>query len=71
MRRRGKDTNGDPFDRETPEYMDRLVAGYREMAKTGWGGLTWFMIDGEPKPEIVSESIAKTLEDIFEKKLQR
>lgn len=71
MKRRGKDTNGDPFDKETPEYMDRLVAGYREMASTGWGGLTWYKIDGEPKSEIVSESIAKVLEDIFHKKLQR
>ncbi|HJY98197.1 MAG TPA: dTMP kinase [Patescibacteria group bacterium] len=70
-KRRGKEVNGDPFDRETPEYLDRLVAGYREMAKTGWGGLDWYMVDGEPKPEIVSESIAKVLEHIFQKKLQR
>lgn len=70
-KRRGKDVNGDPFDRETPEYLERLVAGYREMAKIGWGGLTWFVVDGEPKPEVVSESVAKVLEDIFETKLQR
>jgi dTMP kinase len=71
MRRRGKNVNGDPFDKETPEYFDRLIAGYREMAKTGWGGLNWFVVDGEPKPEVVSESVAKVLEDIFETKLQR
>lgn len=70
-KRRGKDVNGDPFDRETPEYLERVVAGYREMAKTGWGGLHWFMIDGEPAPETVSESVARVLEDIFETKLQR
>ncbi len=66
-RRRGKDVNGDPFDRETPEYLDRVVAGYREMAKNGWGELNWFVVDGEPKPQVVTESIAKVLEDIFEK----
>jgi dTMP kinase len=71
MQRRGKDVNGDPFDKETPAYFDRLIAGYREMAKTGWGGLNWFVVNGEPKPEIVSESVAKVLEVIFEKKLQR
>ncbi len=71
MRRRGKDLNGDPFDKESPEYFDRLIAGYREMAKTGWGGLTWYKVDGEPSCEIVSESMAKILEDIFETKLQR
>lgn len=70
-KRREKDINGDPFDRETPEYLDRLIAGYREMARTGWGGLNWFVVNGEGTPEIVSESIAKVLEDVFQKKLQR
>ena len=70
-KRRGKDVNGDPFDRETPEYLNRLIAGYREMAQAGWGGLNWYVIDGEPVPEVVSESVAKVLEDIFQKKLQR
>jgi len=70
-KRRGKDVNGDPFDRETPEYLNRLIAGYREMAQAGWGGLNWYAIDGEPVPEVVSESVAKVLEDIFQKKLQR
>jgi len=70
-KRRGKDVNGDPFDRETPEYVERLIAGYREMAKIGWGGLNWFVVDGEPKPEVVSESVAKVLEGIFETKFQR
>lgn len=69
--RRGKDVMGDPFDRETPEYLERVVAGYREMAATSWGNLNWFKVDGEPSPEVVSESIAKVLEDIFESKLRR
>ncbi len=69
--RRGKDVNGDPFDKESNEYLERLVAGYNEMAKINWGGLNWYTINGEPSPEIVSESIAKVLEDIFQKKLQR
>lgn len=71
MKRRGKDTNGDPFDRETSEYMDKLVAGYKEMSVQGWGDLQWFVVNGEPAPEVVSESVAKVLEDVFEKKLQR
>ncbi len=71
MFRRGKDVNGDPFDKETPEYFDRLIAGYREMARIGWGGLSWYVVNGEPIPEIVSESVAKVLEEIFGTKLQR
>lgn len=71
FKRRGKDINGDPFDKESPEYFEKLVAGYREMASTGWGGLNWYIVDAEPKPQVVSESIAKVLEDIFHKKLER
>lgn len=70
-KRRGKDVDGDPFDRETPEYLERLVAGYKEMAKTSWGGLRWYVVNGEPVPEVVSELIAEKLEDIFETKLSR
>ncbi len=71
MRRRGADINGDPFDKESSEYFDKLIAGYREMARTGWGGLRWFVVNGERKPEVVSEFVAKVLEDIFERKLRR
>lgn len=71
LNRRGKDVNGDPFDKETPAYFDRLIAGYREMAKTGWGGLRWYVVDGEPEAQYVAESIAQVLEKIFEKKLVR
>ena len=71
MKRRGRNVKGDPFDKETPEYFDRLIAGYREMASTRWDNLNWFIVDGEPAPNVVSESVAKILEDVFEKKLQR
>lgn len=69
--RRGKNVNGDPFDKESSEYFDRLIAGYREMASTGWGNLNWYKVDGEKSPESVSESIAKVLEGIFDRKLLR
>ncbi len=71
IERRGKNVNGDPFDKESSEYFDRLIAGYREMAETGWGGLKWYVVNGEAKPEKVAESIAKVLEEIFERKLER
>jgi len=71
VKRRVKDYGGDPFDREASAYLERLVAGYREMAGIGWGGLRWYMIDGEPLPEKVSESVAGVLEEIFRTKLQR
>jgi dTMP kinase len=70
MKRRS-DPNGDPFDKQGKEYFEKIVAGYREMAKSGWGNLNWFVIDGEPEVEAVSESVAKVLEDIFQKKLNR
>ena len=71
QKRRGNNIQGDPFDKESEEYFDRLIAGYREMAKTGWGGLKWYIVDGEPEPSMVSESVAKVLEEIFGRKLNR
>jgi dTMP kinase len=71
LKRRGINTNGDPFDERPPEYFDKVIAGYREMAAAGWGGLNWFMVNGEMKPELVSEEIAKILEDVFHQKLER
>lgn len=69
--RRGKNINGDPFDKQGPEYFDRLIAGYREMASNNWGGLKWYTVDGEQRPELVSESIAKVLEKVFDRDLKR
>lgn len=69
--RRGKNVNGDPFDKESSEYFDRLIAGYREMADTGWGNLNWYKVNGEKSPQSVSESIAKVLEGVFDRRLQR
>lgn len=71
MKRRGVDVNGDPFDKETPEYFDRLIAGYREMAKVGWGDLAWYVVDGEKNPEEVSYAVTDVLESVFERKLAR
>jgi dTMP kinase len=70
MKRRGKDIDGDPFDKETPEYFDRLIAGYSKMAKSGWGNLNWYVVNGEEDPETVSAYVKKVLEDILQKKLK-
>lgn len=68
---RRKDTNGDPYDKEDKKYFQKIVDGYREMAKKKWGGLKWYVVDGEPPIKEVSESVAKVLEKIFPKKLNR
>lgn len=70
MKRRA-DANGDPFDKENINYFNKIVAGYRKMAKSAWGRLNWYVVDGEPSVEEVSESVAKVLEKIFSRKLDR
>lgn len=69
MKRR-ENANGDPFDKEDKKYFQKIIDGYREMAKKGWGGLKWYKIDGEPKRKLVSESIRLVLEKILNKKLK-
>lgn len=68
--RRGNDTQGDPFDKEGTEYLDRLIAGYRKMARENWGGLKWYTVNGNETPELVTNSVAKVLNDIFRKDLK-
>lgn len=70
MKRR-VDTKGDPFDKEDKKYFQKIVNGYREMAKKRWGGLKWYVVDGEPSVKEVSESVVKVFEKIFSRKLDR
>lgn len=63
--RRGQDTQGDPFDKEGREYLDRLIAGYRQMARENWGGLKWYTVDGKGNPEEVTKLLAPVLYEIF------
>jgi dTMP kinase len=66
---RKEDKEGDPFDREDKKYLDRLVAGYREMAKEGWGDLKWYLVNGEKEVSKVNKEVKSVLEKIFEKAL--
>jgi len=68
---RRKDINGDPFDKKDKKYFQKIINGYREMAKKRWGGLKWYVVDGEPSVKEVSESATKVLEKIFSRKLDR
>jgi len=70
LRRRQGNTNGDPFDEETNEYYSKLIEGYRQMAEIGWGGLMWHVVNGERGVQVVSESVAEVLEEIFNRDLQ-
>ena len=65
-----KEGNDDPFDRANSEYFERLVAGYREMAGTGWGDLKWYVVNGERSIEEVSKSVKAVLENILGTKLR-
>lgn len=70
MERNKREGNDDPFDRSNVEYFERLVAGYREMAGTGWGDLRWYVVNGESTIEEVSKGVKRILENILETKLQ-
>lgn len=63
-RRIGK-RNEDLFDDQDKDYLERLVLGYRKMAKENWGGLRWYLVNGEDKIAGVQESIKILLKEIF------
>ncbi|HJX01955.1 MAG TPA: dTMP kinase, partial [Candidatus Humimicrobiaceae bacterium] len=68
--RRKEDKEGDPFDKEGIKYLQNLVYGYRKMAKEDWGGLKWYVVNGEPEIEIVSKDVKKVFEKIFRRKFK-
>lgn len=65
MKRKEEEDGGDPFDRMTIEYYQRVIDGYKEMAKEGWGNLNWYVIDGEPSIEKVALSVRRSLDKII------
>jgi dTMP kinase len=68
--RRKQDNEGDPFDKEGIKYLQKLSYGYRKMAKEGWGGLKWYVVDGEFDQEAVNKDVKRVLEKIFHRRLK-
>ena len=64
---RAAETNGDPFDKQGEGYLRRLIAGYRKMAQERWGGLRWYMVNGDGAIEEVQARVSEFLTQIFEK----
>ncbi len=69
--RKKDDKDNDPFDRLKIEYFEKVVNGYRQMASEGWGGLKWYVVDGEPPAHEVTEELKKTLEKIISSKIAK
>jgi len=66
IKRRESETDGDPFDKQGEAYLRRLVAGYRKMAREGWGDLKWYVVNGEGTIEEVKSRVSEVLNRIFE-----
>lgn len=61
-----EDDGGDPFDSETEAYSQKLIEGYKKLAKENWSGVKWYAIDGNGNEEEVFGQIKECLEEIFE-----
>jgi dTMP kinase len=57
--------DGDPFDKLGLPFQERVVNGYRQMAKTNWSGVPWHVVNGEQTIEEVHNSIKIVLNGIF------
>jgi len=66
IKRRAAETNGDPFDKQGRDYLGKLIAGYRKMVQESWGGLKWYMVNGEGTVEEVQARVSEVLRRIFE-----
>lgn len=60
----------DPYDKLGVDYFAKIIRAYREMADSGWGGLNWYKIDGNPGIEEVTGQVREVLSEIFGKNLE-
>lgn len=55
----------DPFDDEGRAFVERVVNGYREMAKNNWSGVDWYVVDAEQSVDEVVLGIQKVIGEIL------
>lgn len=60
----------DPFDTLGVEYFQKVVEGYREMARNNWSGVPWFVVDGERSLQIVTQDVQEVLREILGMKVK-
>jgi len=64
IERKSKNKEGDPFDNEDLNYFKKLVAGYDDMAKNKWRGISWFVVNGEKSMKEVAGDINAILDKV-------
>lgn len=63
--RKSSNLEGDPFDRESLDYLKKLVEAYDDMARNSWRGYNWHIVDGERGIDEVAGDIRRILDDIL------
>lgn len=65
VRRNAVKNERDPYDEQILQYSERVVNGYRRMAKKGWSGVPWYVIDAGQSVEKVARDVRGVLDQIF------
>lgn len=63
-----RQNTNDPYDAQGQAYTRKIVEGYRHLAKVGWGGLDWYVVNGEHAPDIVTQDVILAAEKILKGK---
>jgi len=64
LMRNSANKEGDPFDYLSKKFFQKVINGYRKMAKEGWGGVKWEVIDAENSIEDVFRIVRKSIDKI-------
>jgi len=65
LMRNSANKDGDPFDYLNKKFFQKVIDGYRKMAKEGWGGVKWEVIDAENAIEDVFRVVKKSIDKIL------
>lgn len=55
----------DPFDSLGVQYFEKVATGYREMAKTNWSNVPWYVVNGEKPKDDVARDVQVVLRGIL------
>lgn len=65
LARNAANKDGDPFDYLSKAFFQRVINGYRDMAKKKWGNVNWEIVNGNQEIEKVAEDIWEIVKKVL------
>ncbi len=65
LARNSVNKDGDPYDYLSKKFFERVINGYRKMAKDKWGRVAWRVVDAEGSIDEVFLKVKRSLDKVL------